>query len=77
VSHHGSDSSSSPEFLMVVNQSLAVISVGLDNDYGHPSKVTIETLSERMAPDNIYRTDKSGTIEFITDGKRLWVEKDK
>ncbi len=74
VAHHGSDTSTTPEFLAVVNPRLAVISVGTDNKFGHPSDEVLEKLKGRLAPENIYRTDRHGTIEFITDGERLWVE---
>ncbi len=74
VAHHGSDTSTTPEFLAVVNPRLAVISVGTGNKFGHPKNEVLERLKERLDPENIYRTDQHGTIEFITDGKRLWVE---
>jgi len=74
VAHHGSDTSSTPEFLAVVNPQLAVISVGTDNKFGHPSDEVLERLKERLDPENIYCTDEQGTIEFITNGERLWVE---
>jgi len=68
VAHHGSDTSTTPEFLAVVNPRLAVISVGANNKFGHPK------LKERLDPQNIYCTSDNNTIEFITDGERLWVE---
>jgi len=71
VAHHGSDTSTTSEFLAVVNPQLAVISVGADNRFGHPSDEVLERLKERLGPENIYRTDKHGIIEFITDGGRL------
>jgi len=74
VAHHGSDTSTTSEFLAVVNPQLAVISAGADNKFGHPSEGVLERLKERLDPENIYRTDEQGTIEFITDGQRLWVE---
>jgi len=74
VGHHGSDTSTTPEFLAVVNPQLAVISVGADNPFGHPSDEVMEKLEEKLDSENIYRTDGHGTIEFITDGKRLWVK---
>ncbi len=77
VSHHGSNYSSSVAFLAVVNPKLAVISVGADNDYGHPGAETMGRLTGRIGLDKIYRTDKNGTIEFITNGDRLWVKRDK
>jgi len=73
VGHHGSDTSTSHEFLAVVDPQLAVISVGEGNPYGHPSDEVIERLEAKLGSENIYRTDEQGTIEFITDGERLWV----
>jgi len=73
VGHHASDTSTTPEFLAVVNPQLAVVSVGEDNPFGHPSNEVIARLREKVGPGNIYRTDKDGTIEFITDGERMWV----
>ena len=64
----------SPEFLAVVNPRLAVISVGADNKFGHPSDEVLERLKKRIDLENIYRTSDNGTIEFITDGERLWVK---
>ena len=74
VAHCGSDTSTTPEFLAVVNPQIAVISVGEDNLFGHPSPEVMAQLKARIGSESIYRTDKQGTIEFITDGKRLWVE---
>ncbi len=75
VGHHGSNTSTSPEFLAVVNPQLAVISVGADNKFGHPTDEVMARLIEKLGSEqNIYRTDKQGTIEFITDGERLWVK---
>ena len=73
VGHHGSSSSTSVEFLNVCRPQVAVISVGTDNDYGHPNEEVNERLVEIMGEQNIYRTDKNGTIEFISDGMRLWL----
>ena len=72
VAHHGSTTSTTTEFLAVVNPRLAVISVGEGNPYGHPSGEVMERLIEKLGQENIYRTDENGTIEFITDGHRLW-----
>jgi competence protein ComEC len=49
---------------------VAVISVGADNTFGHPSSEVLD----RLSPAHLYRTDLQGTIELITDGKRLWVK---
>ena len=73
VGHHGSDTSTTTEFLAVVNPQLAVISVGADNKFGHPRDEVLSRLEDRLGTENIYRTDEDGTVEFITDGERLWV----
>ncbi len=73
VAHHGSDTSTTPEFLAVVNPEVAVISVGADNRFGHPTPKVMERLEDRIGSEKIYRTDKQRTIEFITDGEKLWV----
>lgn len=70
VAHHGSESSSCLEFLSVVKPQVAVISVGADNPFGHPSPEVVGRLDTM----HIYRTDQQGTVELITDGKRLWVK---
>jgi len=44
--------------------------------YGHPSDEVMARLEEKLGSENIYRTDEQGTIEFITDGERLWVRVD-
>jgi competence protein ComEC len=74
VAHHGSDSSTTPEFLAVVSPRVAVISCGAGNRFGHPDDDIVDRLEERLGAGNIYRTDEHGTIDFITDGERLWVE---
>ncbi len=72
VAHHGSGTSTTAEFLAVVNPQLAVISVGADNKFGHPTPDVMKRLTRKLGSENIFRTDERGTIEFITDGARLW-----
>ncbi len=74
VAHHGSATSTSEEFLSVANPMIAVISVGENNTFGHPRNEVLARLEAIVGKDNIYRTDENGTVEFITDGSRLWVE---
>jgi competence protein ComEC len=74
VAHHGSNDSSTAAFLAVADPKLAVISVGADNIFGHPGAETLQRLADVVGADNIYRTDKNGTVECITDGTRLWVK---
>jgi competence protein ComEC len=69
VAHHGSSTSSTDAFLRAVQPALAVISVGADNRYGHPSPDVIASLARTGA--QTVRTDKVGTIIVRTDGKRL------
>jgi competence protein ComEC len=79
VAHHGSDTSTTPEFLSAVSPQVAVISVGKDNEFGHPTPEVLRRLEEKLGSENIYCTeepDEQGTIEFITDGERLWVKVD-
>jgi competence protein ComEC len=77
VPHHGSDTSTIPEFLAVVDPQVAVISAGIDNKFGHPDAAVVERLARRVGTDNIYQTTLDGTIEFVTDGSRLWVATEK
>ena len=68
VGHHGSNTSTIPEFLDAVDPSIAVISVG-DNSYGHPHSDVLERLSE--AGVEVYRTDYHGDIVIVSDGAGL------
>ena len=72
VGHHGSDTSTSEEFLEKVNPQYAVISVGEKNSYGHPAASTIELLQEYT--NNIYQTDLNGTVVISTDGVNINVK---
>ena len=66
VCHHGSSTSSSYVFLREVSPEYAVISVGKDNQYDHPTVETLSRLTDVGAV--IYRTDEQGTIICTTDG---------
>lgn len=72
VGHHGSRTSTGKKFLAMVNPEIAVISLGKDNDYGHPHKNTIKCLNKINA--EIYRTDKDGTIIVTSDGQEISVQ---
>jgi competence protein ComEC len=71
--HHGSATSSSASFLLGVQPKYAVIQVGSDNSYGHPTTEALSRLSAAGAA--IYRTDLDGTVSFTTDGTTLSVDK--
>lgn len=73
VGHHGSNSSTGQSFLDKVSPKYAVISVGANNDYGHPAQKTLDKLS--AADIVIYRTDKDETIIFTSDGESITVNK--
>lgn len=60
VAHHGSKSSSCDVFLDVADPELAVIQVGADNMYGHPSPETLKKLSKRGI--KVYRNDRNGAV---------------
>ena len=62
VGHHGSSTSSDPQFLKKVDPRYAILSVGLNNSYHHPSKETIENLQNLNIP--YYETSKYKTIWF-------------
>lgn len=66
VGHHGSSSSTSYPFLREVNPQIAVISAGVNNDYGHPHKEVLSRLSDADA--EIYRTDHDGDIIVTSNG---------
>lgn len=75
VGHHGSDTSTTYPFLREVMPSLAVISVGADNSYGHPTDDTLSRLRDAGA--TIRRTDLNGDIYIISDGETVDVSSDR
>lgn len=72
VGHHGSNASSTTEFLKKVMPQFAVIQAGIGNSYGHPRPEALERLQAVGA--QIYRTDTSGSIVVRIDGKTIEVE---
>jgi len=62
VPHHGSTTSSSPALLDAVQPSLAIVSVGPDNRWGHPREEVLTRYAERGA--RVLRTDQHGTVEL-------------
>ena len=65
--HHGSKTSSSADFLRAVQPEAALISCGVNNDYGHPHKETMKKYHALNIP--IYVTAENGTITVTSDGK--------
>jgi competence protein ComEC len=72
VGHHGSRTSSTPEFLDLVHPAFAVISDGADNSYGHPHPFTLEALETRRI--DTLRTDQRGLVRISSDGRRIRVD---
>ena len=70
VAHHGSSTSTSSAFLKEIDPRIAVISVGKDNKFNHPTKETLSNLDEQVKL--IYRTDIDGTVILISDGHRIY-----
>lgn len=71
VAHHGSRHSTSEYFVDAVSPTIALISVGAGNSYGHPGAETVERLSRAGA--TIYRTDLSGHITVVSTGNGIYV----
>ena len=72
VPHHGSNTSSTADFLDAISPTVAIIPVGLDNQYDHPRDEVIQRLRFRSI--RIYRTDLDGTVEVRSDGEAYQVE---
>lgn len=69
VGHHGSESSTSLDFLNAINPRYVVISVGVDNGYGHPHEEVMARIQEKNI--EVFRTDEKGTIIISSDGTEL------
>jgi len=72
VPHHGSKYDMTADWLARVSPSMAVISVGKRNSYGHPAPEALKLL--RDAGVKILRTDQDGDVEIVSDGKSYWVK---
>ncbi|MEZ4660763.1 MAG: hypothetical protein R2911_24695 [Caldilineaceae bacterium] len=70
VGHHGSTTSTGRDFLQAVDPTVAVIQVGADNRYGHPTAEVLQTLDGRM----ILRNDQQGRIHVWSDGSQMWLD---
>lgn len=69
VGHHGSNTSSSKEFIEKVKPSISIISVGNNNKYNHPNKSTLDILNKNNS--RVLRTDELGTIIVTSDGFKV------
>jgi competence protein ComEC len=71
VTHHGSSTSSTPLFLNSFTPEIAVIQVGADNSYGHPTPQTLERLQKAGA--QVFRNDEHGDVIVTIDGEKAEV----
>ena len=69
--HHGSASSSTPEFLSALNPAAVIFSAGRDNRFGHPHPAVVERFREMGSA--IFRTDRDGAVFVETNGKTVHV----
>ncbi len=75
LGHHGSVTSTNQELLEKISPQYAIVSAGINNQYGHPHDEVINLLNQENI--KTYRTDTDGTITFKTDGKNIEVETEK
>ncbi|MFL5679905.1 MAG: DNA internalization-related competence protein ComEC/Rec2, partial [Chloroflexota bacterium] len=71
VAHHGSRTSSTNAFLDLVSPSVAVVSAGAGNPYGHPAPATIDRLAQHGA--RVLRTDRDGSVKVTLEADRVSV----
>jgi len=74
VAHHGSRTATTEALVEALHPRVAIISVGADNDYGHPSPDTLARLAGNGA--QVFRTDLDGSVEISTDGADLLAHAD-
>lgn len=72
VPHHGSKGSLLPEFYQQLNARYAIISVGKDNQFGHPNPATLAALEKANL--KILRTDQNGAVIILTDGRNMQIK---
>jgi competence protein ComEC len=76
VAHHGSADDGLPELLERIRPRIAVISVGAENDYGHPTASTLAALAATPGL-AVYRTDRDGRVVVESDGERIAVREER
>ena len=75
IGHHGSNTSSSIDFIKKVNAKYGIISVGINNKYNLPKEETITNWENSGT--KIYLTSTNGTITAISDGTNIKIESEK
>ncbi|WP_378956121.1 ComEC/Rec2 family competence protein [Pelosinus sp. sgz500959] len=73
--HHGSNTSSTSEFLKAVGAEAVIISLGANNDYHHPHPSTLKKYEQAKL--KVYRTDQDGTVSITSDGSTYQITKEK
>ena len=74
ASHHGSRTSTTAAFLAAVSPRSAAVSSGRDNRFGHPHPEVMERLESFVGSQHVFLTARDSTIEYVSDGKILWVK---
>ena len=74
VAHHGSYNGTDKQFLEFVKPSIALISCGVNNHFGHPHQEAISALEQKKI--KIYRTDEDGFVTLISDKQKWTVKKE-
>ena len=72
VPHHGAKTAINEDFVATISPEISVISVGAKNSYGHPRQEVIKSLENFVS--KVYRTDKNGTVEIVSDGKSWYTK---
>ncbi len=75
VAHHGSKTSSSEAWIKHLSPDISLISAGVNNRYGHPHDVTLETIHNFAKNCEIYRTDEIGQIRIYIEENQIKVDK--
>lgn len=71
VGHHGSSDATTPRFLRAVKPKYAVISCGVNNEYGHPHQSVLNLLGQQNVA--VFRTDMQGDLCILIDGVNVSV----
>jgi competence protein ComEC len=70
--HHGSENSTSEDFLTLVRPQITFISAGVDNRYGHPHRELLQRVEQTRS--RVYVTKDLGAVRIDTDGKRVRIK---
>ena len=72
IPHHGSKTSSTREFIQAIDPEMAVISVGANNSFDHPSDEVMDRLNEEVI--TALRTDQQGAVEITSNGEFITIK---